>query len=146
MAGTRWRFVVVFVRFRKVDVQERVTMSIFPETSLVPYINVTDHRSSLIQQRSPVRPAVSVFVAHFFCVLRMFLWLFESVIQIIFTSSFLATSEVAQVSSPATVGPQATLYAINEFIAPDGFRRSYVLSLLITVFSVHLIFFPSAHL
>jgi len=71
----------------------------------------------------------------------MFLWLFESVIQIFFTStsSFLATSEVAQVTWPATVGPQATLYAINEFISPDGFRRSYVLSLPITL-SIHLIF------
>lgn len=51
----------------------------------------------------------------------MLLFLFEYVIQTFFPIALLATSEIASV---ATVGPQATLYVTNEFIAPDGFRRS----------------------
>ncbi|PPQ88840.1 hypothetical protein CVT25_010439 [Psilocybe cyanescens] len=51
----------------------------------------------------------------------MFLYLFEYAIQIFFPGALLAASEIASV---ATLGPQSTLYVTNEFISPDGFRRS----------------------
>ncbi|PPQ93569.1 hypothetical protein CVT25_005561 [Psilocybe cyanescens] len=51
----------------------------------------------------------------------MFLYFFEYVIQIFFPGALLAAPEIASV---ATLGPQSTLYVTNEFISPDGFRRS----------------------
>lgn len=72
-----------------------------------------------LRHSSPIHP---------FPVARMLMYLFEYVLQIFFPAALLAGSEIAQLAVP-TVGPQSTLYVTNEFIAPDGFRRSYFLQL-----------------
>ena len=72
---------------------------------------------------------LGVLVDHSPSVLEMILLLFESVIQF-FLASYLATTEVV-LSPEGVIGPQGTLEVANKVIAPDGFPRSYVFSLLL---------------